>query len=92
MIVAEIVGGALFGSLALPIMWSTGTGSEIMQCIAVPMSGHDLLDDADADRDPGDLWDSRGSACRMAPTLMGVRRLGTSRHLCRRGRPSTNPQ
>jgi Cu(I)/Ag(I) efflux system membrane protein CusA/SilA len=23
----------------LPIMWSTGTGSEIMQCIAVPMIG-----------------------------------------------------
>jgi hypothetical protein len=33
----------------LPILWSTGTGSEVMQRIAVPMmvgSNHDLLDAA----------------------------------------------
>ena len=37
----------------LPIMWSTGTGSEIMQRIAVHDWRHGLLDAADADRDPG---------------------------------------
>jgi AcrB/AcrD/AcrF family len=41
----------------LPIMWSTGTGSEIMQRIAVPNDRrHDFLNPAHADRDPGDLW------------------------------------
>ena len=33
MTVAAIMGGLL------PIMWSTGTGSEVMQRIAVPMIG-----------------------------------------------------
>jgi hypothetical protein len=34
-------------------MWSTGTGSEIMQRIALPMIG--FVDGADAGGDPGDL-------------------------------------
>lgn len=37
MMVAEVVGGALFGSLALPFMWSTAIGSEIRKRIAVPI-------------------------------------------------------
>jgi hypothetical protein len=45
----------------LPILWSHGTGSELMQRIAVPMIGG-LLDHAHPDRDPGDLRDSQGLA------------------------------
>ena len=45
----------------LPIMWSTGTGSEIMQRIAVPMIGGMISSTpADADRDPGDLRPGEG--------------------------------
>jgi Cu(I)/Ag(I) efflux system membrane protein CusA/SilA len=51
MTVVAIVAGLL------PIMWSRGTGSEIMQRIAVPMIGGMIsYDAADADRHPGDLW------------------------------------
>jgi copper/silver efflux system protein len=60
----------------LPILWSHGTGSELMQRIAVSVSGgrngrprwrtddrrHDLLDRADSDRDPGDLRHGQGLA------------------------------
>jgi hypothetical protein len=39
----------------LPIMWSTGTGSEITQRIAVPIIGGMMSSSADADRDPDNL-------------------------------------
>jgi AcrB/AcrD/AcrF family len=40
----------------LPIMWSHGTGAEVMQRIAVPMIGRNgVVDLADADRYSGDL-------------------------------------
>ena len=45
----------------LPILWSTGTGSEVMQRIAVPMIGGMVSSTAaDADRDPGDLRPGEG--------------------------------
>ena len=51
MTVAAIMAGLL------PIMWSHGTGAEVMQRIAVPMIGG--MDAADADEeidDSSDLW------------------------------------
>ena len=40
----------------LPIMWSTGTGSEVMQRIAVPMIGGMISSTVlTLDRDPGGL-------------------------------------
>ena len=46
----------------LPILWSTGTGSEVMQRIAVPMIGGMVSSTAaDPDRDPGDLRPRQGT-------------------------------
>ena len=47
----------------LPILWSTGTGSEVMQRIAVPMIGGMVSSThPDAGRHPGDLCRGEGAA------------------------------
>ena len=57
MTVAAIMAGLL------PILWSTGTGSEVMQRIAVPMiGGMVVIDGADADRHSGHLCAREGRA------------------------------
>ena len=48
----------------LPILWSTGTGSEVMQRIAVPMVGGMISSTLlTLDRDPGDLRAGEGRRC-----------------------------
>ena len=47
----------------LPIMWSHGTGAEVMQRIAVPMiGGMDVVDVAQSDRDPCHLRGNQRSS------------------------------
>ena len=46
----------------LPILWSTGTGSEVMQRIAVPMIGGMVRRPADPHRHPGHLRAGQGMA------------------------------
>lgn len=86
-----IVGGALFGSLALPIMWSTATGSEIMKRIAVPMiSGmisSTLLTPIVISAIFGII---KGIACRMVPIQLAVRRARPLRRHRPYARLSTN--
>lgn len=68
----------------IPILWSTGTGSEVMQRIAVYDRRHGVLDRADPDRDPGDLWPGQGMGAGVGHR--GVRRCQAGH--CRRPAPA----
>ena len=46
----------------VPILWSHGAGSEVMQRIAVPMIGGRIVHGADPPRDTGDLRNCEGLA------------------------------
>ncbi|WP_237065872.1 efflux RND transporter permease subunit [Loktanella sp. M215] len=49
----------------MPILWAHGTGSEIMQRIAVPMiGGNGFIDATDPDRHSGGIWHHQGMETR----------------------------
>ncbi len=66
----------------MPILWSTGAGSEVMQRIAVPMIGGMVsLDRPDACRHPRDIRCREGNwlaEVTGALDLLGPRRISSS--------------